>query len=450
MKSGRAEHTSSCGDATGNPPCGASGLVRALLPQRHGDGILRDTVWNAAMNVFGAAMSVLVLVLVARLCGAYWCGVAGIALAMSQQLFTLGNFTVQGYQASDIAEKRSFGEYASAKTVSLGLMLAAAAAWIALDPPGRDKTLCLIPLLLYQASDAFGNVFFARYQQKGRLDTACRVRVAKIAAFMAVFAAALATIRSAPVALAAASTVHFALFFVLDRPLLRTFGPVGRIRPSKAAFSILLACAPIAFNSFLVMAVNNVPRFAVDGVLGEEAVAAYGAVFMVSFTVSICADFIMNPQIVPLAEAIRAADPRAALRSLRAPLLSIAFLGAAGLSVGATFGIPLLAWVFGLDLDGLRSTLCIVLGGGVLVALYQLAQTVLIVLRKQGWGMVGMVVSVLFVLLVAKSAVVRAGLDGAAWNYTAATALLLLCTAGFALVFGIRTFRTHSAAEDRS
>lgn len=422
-----------------------SRIVRILVPPPKGDGIVRDTVWNAAMNVLAAATNVLVLVLVARLCGAYWCGVAGIAFAMSQQLFTLGNFTMQGYEASDIAERRSLGEYASAKGISVLAMFLAAAVWIAFDPPSSDKTVCLLPLLLFQASDAFGNAFFAHYQRKGRLDAACRVRVTKTVAFMAVFAAALAATRSVPVSLAAAALAHFVLFFVLDRPMLRLFGPIGRIRPSRAAFSILVACAPLAFNSFLVMTVNNAPRFAVDHVLGEEAVAAYGAVFMVSFTVVICADFIMNPQIVSLARAVRNADPRAALRTLRAPLLAIVLLGAVGLAVGATFGIPLLSWVFGLDLGGLRGALCIVLGGGVLIALYQMAQTVLVILRKQGWGMAGMVLAVLFVLATAEPAVARSGLNGAAWTYSAACTILLLCSTAFAVFFSVRTFRENRA-----
>lgn len=416
-------------------------LLRLLLPPASGDGIMRDTAWNAAMNILAAAMSVIVLVLVSHRCGAYWCGVAGIALAMSQQLFTLGNFTISGYQASDVAEKHTLGEYSSAKCITLCFMFVAAAVWIAIDPVGRDKALCVLPLLLYQASDALGNTFFARYQQKGRLDAACRVRTAKIAAFMVAFAVSLLCTGSTPVSLAVAAAVHFAMFFLFDRPLLRVFGPVGPLRPSKAAFSVIAACFPLAFNSFLVMTVNNTPRFAVDAVLGEEAVAAYGAIFMVSFTVAVCADFIMNPQIVPLARAVREADRKAASRTLVAPLVAIALLGAAAFAVGATAGIPLLSIVFGLDLNGLRGSLCIVLAGGVFIALYQVAQTVLVVLRKQGWGVVGMVLSTALVLVAAKPAVAAFGIAGAAATYAAASATLFACSTAFAAAFSIKVFR---------
>jgi len=421
-------------------------ILRLLLPASRGDGLLRDTVWNAIVNAVAAALTFFLLLLASRLAGAYWCGVAALGLAISQQLFTLGNFTTGGYQASDVAEERSFGDYVAAKAVSVGAMILAGAVWAARDGLGRDKALCLLALLAYQASDAFSNAFFSRYQQKGRLDTACRIRFAKIMAFAIVYAAALAATRNVVLSLSAASATHIALFFAMDVPLLRRFGPLRLRLPGRAAFSILAACFPLAFNSFLLMYVNNSPRFAVDDALGEEALADYSALFMVAFTVAVCADFLMNPQVVRLAEAVRAGDRAAAVRTLLHPLAAIALLGAAGLAVAATFGAPLLGWLYGLDLAPHRDTLCVALVGGVLVALYQLGQTVLVVLRKQAWGLPGMVLAAAAARLAARPLIARFGLRGAALSYTVAVVILALASGSFALYF----FRRMPAMEGRT
>lgn len=420
-------------------PARPSWLLRLLLPPARGDGIARDTAWNAAVNGAAAGLSFFLLLRASRAAGAYWCGVAALGLAVSQQLFTLGNFTMGGYQASDVAERRSFGDYVAAKAVSVCAMLLAGAAWVAWGGLGRDKALCLAALLAYQASDAFSNAFFARYQQRGRLDTACRIRFAKIMAFAIVYAAVLAATRSVPASLAAASAAHIALFFATDVPLLRLFGPLRLRVPGRAAFSILLACLPLAFNSFLLMYVNNGPRFAVDAALGEEALAAFSALFMVSFVVAVCADFLMNPQVVRLAEAVRAGDRSTALRTLLRPLAAIGLLGAAGLAVAATFGAPVLARIFGLDLSPHRDTLCVALVGGVLVALYQLGQTVLVVLRKQAWGLPGMVVAAAVARLAARPFVERLGLRGAALSYVLAVLILAAASDSFAALFLRRT-----------
>lgn len=404
-------------------------------------GLVRDTVWNALVNGAVAGLSFLVLALAARLAGEYWCGVVALALAVSQQLFTLGNFTMQDYQASDVNESRSFSDYVSAKLLSLSLMLSAAVAWVFLGNFSRDKMLALAALTLFQASDAFGMVFFARYWQRGHLSTACRVRFLKIVAFAGVYAVTLALWRLPLVALAAGACAHAALFFALDAPLLKRFGPLDFRLPGRAALGILWACAPLAANSFLVMFVNNGPRFAVDAVLGEGELAAFSALFMVSFAVSVCGDFLMNPQVVRLAKAVAAGDHPAACRIVGRQALLVAGLGVLALAVGATLGIPVLSWLFGLDLSGRRGVLLLLLGGGILVAYYQLAQTVLIVLRRQAWGTPGMLVASLGVLLAARPLVAAMGLKGAAWSYCAAVAVLVLCSGGFA----VRHFRAAFA-----
>lgn len=400
--------------------------------QPGGSGLFRDTAWNAALNAAAAGLSAFLLLLASHWAGAYWCGVVALGLAMSQQLFTLGHFTMGWYQASDTVEKHSFGDYVAAKTVTVGAMLLAGAAWLAAGGFGRDKALAFGGLLLYQASDAFANAFFGRYQQKGRLDVACRVRLAKIAAFAATYAVVLRATGRPPAALWAGAAVHAGLFFALDVPLLGQFGQLERCWPGRAAFAVLWACLPLAANSFLMMYLNNGPRFAVDAAMGEETLAAYSALFMVSFGVSVCGDFLMNPQVTRLAEALRAGDGGKARRIVVRQAGVIAGLGALALSAGAVAGIPVLSWLFGLDLSGNGRVLEVLLAGGVLVAYYQLAQTVLVVVRRQAWVAPGMVLAALAVFAAARPLVGRWGLWGAAWSYFGAVAVLAVCTGGAA------------------
>lgn len=414
---------------------GESFVLRLLLPPVRGSGLKADTLWNAIVNGAASAMSVVLLLVSSRFCGAWWCGVVALALAMSQQLFTLGNFTMGNYQASDVEEAADWGDYIAAKLLSIGAMLAVAAAWLLAGDFGAGKTACFIALLAYQTSDAFGGAFFSRYQQKGRLDAACRVRFAKVASFMVVYVAVVVAVRNPAVALACGAAVHIALFFVLDVPLARVFGPLRIHAPGRRTFSVLAGCFPLALASFLVMFVNNGPRFAVDSTLGEEALAAYSALFMVSFVVAICADFIMNPQVVRLAEAVRNRDRKAARRTLLQPFAAIVVLGAAAIAVGATVGERILGMLFDLELSGNRTTLCLVLCGGVLVALYQLSQTVLVVLRRQSWSLPGVIAAAVFTFASSSLLVSRFGLLGAALCYTVSVAFLAAVTAAFAAAF---------------
>ena len=342
---------------------------------------------------------------------------------------------MEGYQASDVGETRPFSAYVVAKTLTVGLMLVAGVAWLWLSGGSRDKALAFASLLLFYASDAFGLAFFARYWQKGRLDTACRVRFAKLAAFAGMYAVVLWRTGRPVWALWSGALVHAGLFFMLDVPLLRVFGPVVWQWPGRAACGVLVACAPLAANSFLAMYVNNGPRFAVDATMGETTLASYGALFMASFAVAVCGDFLMNPQVTRLAEAVRAGDTRRGWIIVERQACVVGSLGAVGLGVAATVGIPVLSWLFGLDLAGLRGVLLVLLSGGVLLAFYQLAQMVLVVLRRQAWGMPGMLLAATGIFFVARPAVSRWELLGAAWCYFGAVALLAVCSGTAAILF---------------
>lgn len=409
-----------------------------------GRALARDTAWNAALNVAVAGLSACLLALSSHWAGEYWCGVVALGLAMSQQLFTLGNFTMGSYQASDVAEKRSFGDYVAAKSVTVGAMLLAGAAWAALGGFGRDKTLAFAALLVCKAFDAFSNAFFARYQQRGRLDISCKVRLAKTTAFAGLFAAVLWTVRNPLPALAAGAAAEVGLFFVLDLPLLKRFGPLEWRWPGRAAWTVLGGCAPLALNSFLVMYVNNGPRFAVDAVLDEGALAVFSALFMASFGVAVCGDFLMNPQVTRLAAAVAAGDRARAQRIVLRQAGLISGLGLAGLAAAAAIGLPVLERVFALDLTGRLGVLLVLLGGGVLVASYHLAQTVLVVVRRQVWGVPGMALAVVAVFFCARPAVARAGLSGAAAVYSGAVALMALCSSVFAVRFFRAAFRERA------
>ena len=104
-----------------------------------------------------------------------------------------------------------------------------------------------------------------------------------------------------------------------------------------------------------------------------------------------------------------------------------------GHAIGALENIPVLSWLFGLDLAGCRGVLLVLLGGGVLLAFYHLGQEMLVVLRRQAWGTPGMVLAAASVFATARPFVARWGLWGAAWSYFTAVSILAVCSGSSAL-----------------
>lgn len=424
-----------------------------LRPSLTGSAVPSAILWTSLAGIVYAGSSFVLLMLASHLVGDRWTGILGIAIAMSQQLYTLGAYNMVGYQASDVAERTSFPEYATSRLLTVGAMLPAALAWIAVGGLSREKVAVFLFLLVQRASEAFCSVCTGRYQQKGRLDVGGRIEFAKNTLSLAAFAVVIIATRRVVWAAAAAAAIHVSLFFLLDRAVLPDFGGLRFSRPGRGVWRLLGACAPLAATAFLLMYVNNGAKYAVDAVLGEERLAEYNALYMFSFVVPIAAMFFLNPYIAPLGEARERHDRRRFRRIVFWQGVAILAMGAVAFGCAATFGAPLLSLLFGMDLRPYRPELCLLVGSGVFLALYQLEQTILTVRRRQAWSVAGIAPAALFVFFASRPMAAARGLCGASLCFLIASGLLawsfLVLVGLAALLDGTRNAATRCPVCER-
>lgn len=409
-------------------------LARLLLPPG-GATPGRVCGWTLVSGALYAGESFFVLAAATRLAGPYWGGVAGIAFAVDQLLFTVGAFSVRRYQASDAAERFPFPVYAGVRAATCAAMVLAGLAWTWLGGFSPDKRAAILPLLAYKASEAFADVLGGRYQQAGRLDATGRILAAKTLLSLAACVGALAFGASLPAALWTMAAVHAALAFPLDGAILPAFGGLRLRLPPRASFALLGAALPLASTSFLQMFVNNGPKFAVDALLDETSMAAFSALAMAAFVPPVLAELLAAPHVDKLGRARERGDWRAFPRAAAELALPVLALGAAGTAAAWAVGVPVASAVFALDLSPYRAALCLLVVSGTLLSLHLVADVFLVVLRRQGWCVVSSLVAAALAAAAARPLVEARGLPGAALCHLACTAALFLVNAALAAFF---------------
>ena len=400
--------------------------------------------WTLLSGALYAGESFFALVAANRFAGAYWAGVAALAFAVDQLLFTVGAFSLRRYQASDAAERCPFPVYCGARAATCAAMVLAGLAWSAWGGFSPDKRATILPLLVYKASEAFSDVLAGRYQQCGRLDAAGRILAAKTLASAAALAGALALGASTPAAFRAMAAAHVALTALLDGAVLPAFGGLRLRLPPRPVARLLGAAAPLAATSFLLMFVNNAPKFAVDAERDEAATAAYAALAMASFVLPVLAELLAAPRIAPLGRAREAGDARTLARSFAALGGAVLILGAAALAGARAFGTAVLSALFGLDLTPLRAELCLLVASGTLLALHLVADVALVVLRRQLWCLPPALLGAAVAAAAARPLAAARGLLGAALCHAAAAAVLFLAAASTAAFFLARSARARN------
>ena len=383
-------------------------------------------IWNAIGGMLNAGQSVLVLIIVTRVCGLEAAGLYSIAFATGNLFMYLGNYGVRNYQVSDVDEKFPFRSYILHRLLTVALMLLAAAVYCTYSllrgAYSPAKTMTVAAMCLLKAIDCLEEVLEGRLHQRGRLDLAGKMMTVRllisIGGMLAVLVATrnLLTATNAAIILAAAAVILMAaacrrtLLPLQPAPeLVADVGNAGAApgaaaknrgaatSPAAASAAVSAArrgalrdaavlmrvCFPVCAANFLSFYLINAPKYAIDAAMSETAQAQYNFIAMPVFVIQLLGMFVYQPVLVRMTLSWNRADKKGFLRDflrITAGLLIIAALCLGGAYV---LGIPVLSALYATDLSALKPELLLILAGGVFLAMNGFYSAVLTLMREQ-------------------------------------------------------------------
>lgn len=370
-------------------------------------------IWNAIGGMLNAGQSVLVLIIVTRVCGLEAAGLYSIAFATGNLFMYLGNYGVRNYQVSDVDEKFPFRSYILHRLLTVALMLLAAAVYCTYSllrgAYSPAKTMTVAAMCLLKAIDCLEEVLEGRLHQRGRLDLAGKMMTVRllisIGGMLAVLVATgnLLTATNAAIILAAAAVILMAAACRRTLlPLQPAPGAAAKNRgaatsPAAASAAVSAArrgalrdaavlmrvCFPVCAANFLSFYLINAPKYAIDAAMNETAQAQYNFIAMPVFVIQLLGMFVYQPVLVRMTLSWNSADQKGFLRDflrITAGLLIIAALCLGGAYV---LGIPVLSALYATDLSALKPELLLILAGGVFLAMNGFYSAVLTLMREQ-------------------------------------------------------------------
>jgi len=390
-------------------------------------------LWNIIGSMANALASVILFFAVTRVLGANDAGIFQLANSTALMMLTIGFYEMRAFQATDVKGVYSFSDYLTSRFVTVAAMVVTSFFFVYLSGYTPEKAAVTLLLCIYKVFDALEDVFHGLYQQQGRLDVAGRSLSLRVLLSTAAFVAALLATRSllgACIAAIVAAAIGFMLFNLM---IFRNFYGGAFHWNKKAVFKLLWVCLPMFAGSFMLVYINNAPKYAIDTYMSFENndyQAYFGALFMPSFVINLFSTFIFRPMVTPMAQAWADHDRSRLTRIIGKLLVAIVFLTVAGEVVGYFFGIPVLSWFYGLDLSAYRPELLILVLGGGCNAVVTLMFYGITVLRKQKLLVVGYGATLALSLIIANILVKSYGLMGASVSF-------LLSMAALALLFFI-------------
>ena len=442
-------------------------------------------IWNAIGGMLNAGQSVLVLIIVTRVCGLEAAGLYSIAFATGNLFMYLGNYGVRNYQVSDVDEKFPFRSYILHRLLTVALMLLAAAVYCTYSllrgAYSPAKTMTVAAMCLLKAIDCLEEVLEGRLHQRGRLDLAGKMMTVRllisIGGMLAVLVATgnLLTATNAAIILAAAAVILMAaacrrtLLPLQPAPeLVADVGNAGAApgaaaknrgaatSPAAASAAVsaerrgalrdaavlMRVCFPVCAANFLSFYLINAPKYAIDAAMNETAQAQYNFIAMPVFVIQLLGMFVYQPVLVRMTLSWNRADKKGFLRDflrITAGLLIIAALCLGGAYV---LGIPVLSALYATDLSALKPELLLILAGGVFLAMNGFYSAVLTLMREQNRIPFMYLAGAVLSLILTPRFVGISGIMGAVISFVLIMAIVCaLLSAQFALAY-----KKHPAA----
>ncbi|MDG3131780.1 lipopolysaccharide biosynthesis protein [Streptococcus suis] len=394
--------------------------------------------WNLLGNLFASGVSVLYLMVVSRLLSADMADQFSLASSIGSLWIVIGLFQVRNFQGTDVNGKYTLRDYFQTRLVTIGLMFVTIFPYIYIVCGGKYsiKLVTLVILfLLYRTGDALSDVFQGFLQQIDRLDIAGMLMSYRYLFSIIIFYMVLSLTNSINFALLGLITFTFLYIILIEGHFVRQFTLFSWQKyvdswNRKGILSILKTCFPLFINGYLLLSVLNQPKIVIEkgmqlGLLETGMQRDFNILFMPVFFMSMCI-LVIRPQITNMAYLWERKDYTQFSLSLKKMLLTLSCVGGASVIASYTVGIPVLSFIFGVDLSQYVFELTILVLSGTLYSIAIAIENVLTIFRKHSTLVATYILIFFLSLIIYQPLIFKFGIMGATVAFTIVMGIYLI------------------------
>lgn len=390
------------------------------------DSQMRDTIWYSLGSLCSSATSMVIVLVVTRVLGQEVSGIFSLAWSAAQLMLTIGWFSTRQYQVSTEKETISYYEYFVAKIVSSGLMLLAGVVYIYIYHYTTQTKVITMLLCIMMVADVFADFFSAFFQCNNKLYIGGISYFVRNISYMVVFTITLMVHHNLFISIMSAIFFEVLWLFCFDYQLIRMMPRRNKSVRVRTVMRVFTECFPLFGSSFILTFIVNIPKNAINMYMNDRVQASYNILFMPTAVINMFNMFICVPFYGRLATLWHEKQRRNFLIMI-CKIESIVIVMTMGFVIGgALVGIPILSWLYGVNLQPyMKEFLILILGGGCYGAASVLTY-VITVFRKQK-NIIGIyLLGASLAQVLAGVLVCKLGMIGAAMTYTVAMGVICM------------------------
>lgn len=378
---------------------------------------------------FNALQSSVILFSIARNKELSEAGIVTIGFALAAFFTIIARFGVRNYQVTDVHEEHSFTDYFYLRIITVTGTFIVAMIYVTIliwsSKYNLYKGLIVLEIIVLKLVDAFEGLYVGRFQQIGRLDIGARIATIRIVISTVIIFVLIWFVNNLLLCflIGIISSIGIDIFMIIKE---KKYADFSVITTTKKRIYLLIGnvvplCLGAAFHNYI----GNAPKYLVDYYLSDDMQAISGYIMMPMFVIAVLNSFLMQPTVKTLGDAWDNKGVKIIRKLVIRHVVLIGFVSLVVMILGIIIGLPLLSWMYKVDLMNYRRVFFFVMIGGTLYTLSSYVIVILTTIREQNWIVVGCIISFAVYIIMGKRMVNSMELIGASYLYIISNLVLL-------------------------
>lgn len=381
-------------------------------------------IWFTMGTACFALATLVMTIIISRLLGETQAGMFSVGLSIAQWLVTIAYFEIRTFQVTDVRNEYSFKYYLTLRILMCIITFLASIVYVVFNNYDIQKVIIILLVCLYKISDSIADTFEGEFQKEDRIDISGKSEFYRVFFSILVLVIAVAVSKNLILSLIIMNVVAYGMIVLLDISIAVKRVSVRMTGDMKRLWKLVKMCIPLAVSTFLSTYIINSSKLSVDRVLGDEAQLYYTAVFMPNMVINLFSGIIFKPMQTAMAVNYYEKKYKNFWHIISKMILIITgftFVCEVGAYI---LGIPVLSWLYGVNLKEYKLTLLLLLLCGGVNAINIIFYYVLAIMRKQKYMTILYIIVCLVSFLIMDTMTGRMGLMGASLGYLILVSLL--------------------------
>lgn len=361
-----------------------------------------------------------------------------MAFTTGQMLLTIGYFEIRPFQVTDVKQQYKAKEYFGFRVISSAAMLACAVVvgivYVVNGKADAAGFMLIITMCILKMFDGIADVFEGEFQRNDRIDISGMSMAFRTMAIMAVFSIIAWVTRNIYAASAAAAVTGLSGTAVVAVVWNRWFEPLSVSFDREKMKSLFRSTILLFIGSAMCMWLWNGTKYVVEWTLTDRDTLAYGIVFMPTMVINLGSSFVFKPMLTTLARHYEQGEYKAFAKLVAVLVATAVGITVVTLGAGAWLGIPVLSWLYDIELAPYKSVMLVLIAAGGFNAVSILFYYALTVMRLQKEIFAGYTITFVVSIILPIVMVKAMGIAGAGTSYLIVMMLLTVLFGGMLCV----------------